>query len=178
LTAEDVAFSLDRVANNEELSENVYFGPVIKEVTVDNDLEFEIKTEGPAPTLLTLLSKSGGDILPKEYIEEEGMDEFLNNPIGTGPYRYIDWKKDDRVILEKNEDYFEGNVEWDEVVIRAIPENSTRVSELLNDGVDVITNVPPSEWERIENEEDKDIVRSPTSRVMTLIVRTGDDYIT
>ncbi|WP_088052533.1 ABC transporter substrate-binding protein [Virgibacillus dakarensis] len=178
LTAEDVAFTLNRVASDDQVSENVYFGPVIDSVNVIDDYEFEIITNGPSPTLLTLLSKSGSDILPKNYIDEVGMEEFQKNPVGSGPYKYVDWIKDDRVILEANEDYFEGVVTWDEVVIRSIPEDSTRVSELLTGGVDIIMNVPPSEWDRVNDNEDLSIVNSNTSRVMTLILRLGEDYIT
>ncbi|MBY7144584.1 ABC transporter substrate-binding protein [Virgibacillus sp. NKC19-3] len=178
LTAEDVEFTLNRVAKDDEVSENVYFGPVIDDVNVIDELEFEIKTNGPSPTLLTLLSKSGSDILPKSYIEEVGWEEFGENPVGSGPYKYVNWIKDDRVVLEENEEYFGGDITWNEVVIRSIPESSTRVSELLAGGVDMIMNVPPSEWDRVNDDEDLTIIKSPTSRVMTLIARTGENYIT
>lgn len=179
LTAEDVVFTIDRLANDEEVRENVYYGPVIDSVQTVGEYEFEIITYEPSPTLLNLLAKNGADILPKNYIEEEGWDGYEANPIGTGPYKFVEWIKDDRVVLEANPDYFEGEnaIEWDEVVVRAIPETSTRVSELLTGGADIITDVPPTEWERVEGENLK-TVNASTSRVMTLIVRTEDGYIT
>lgn len=178
LTAEDVEFTLTRLATDKEVSENVYFGPVIESVNVISEFEFEIKTHGSSPTLLALISKNGSDILPKKYIEEVGWDEFEKSPIGSGPYKYVERIKDDRVVLEANENYFEGEVTWDKVIIRAIPENSTRVSELLTGGIDIATNIPPNDWERVNENESLKIVKSPTARVMTLIVRTGNEYIT
>lgn len=177
LTAEDVEYSLNRVMTDESLKEFPYFTQ-LQEVKAIDDLQVEITTDGPMPTLLNLLAKSGSDILPKQYIEEVGFDEFMKNPIGSGPYKIVEWKIDDRVILEPYGDYFGDEPKWDEVVVRAIPENSTRVAELLTGGVDIITDVPPNEWERIDGSDDADLESGTTTRVVLLVVRTTDGYVT
>src|SRR5699024_3304221 len=114
LTAEDVAFSLGRVMTDESLKEFPYFKQ-LKEVNAVDELEVEIITDGPMPTLLNLLAKSGSDIMPKNYFEEVGLDDFLKAPVGSGPYQYVDWKVDDRVILEPYNDYFGETPKWEEV---------------------------------------------------------------
>lgn len=142
LTAEDVKFSLERVMTDQTLKEFPYFTQ-LKEVNVVDELNVEIVTDGPMPTLFKVLAKSGSDILPKKYFEEVGVEEFQKNPIGSGPYQYVEWKPDDRVVLEPYEDYFGGNNQkWDQVIVRAITESSTRVGELLTGGVDIATDIP------------------------------------
>ncbi|MDQ0254755.1 peptide/nickel transport system substrate-binding protein [Evansella vedderi] len=178
LTAEDVKFTLDRVRTDETLIEHNNFNQ-IAEVNILGDYEFEIITEGPEPILLNRLSKIGAGILPKNYIEEEGWDHFLSNPIGTGPFKFNEWRRDDRVVLERFDNYFGGDVtEWEEVVFRVIPESSTRVNELLTGGIQIAENVPPAEWDRVNNNEGTSIVSGPTTRVMLLTLKQEEQYAT
>src|SRR5690606_6883694 len=112
LTAEDVKFTLERVARDEALREYGQYKQ-IKEVVVKSDYEFDIVTENPEPILLNRLSRLGSGILPKNYIETEGWDVFLENPVGTGPYKLKEWRKDDRIVLEPFEDYFGEPAKWE-----------------------------------------------------------------
>ncbi len=177
LTAEDVKFTLERVANDNKLLEYGNYKQ-IKEVKVLNDYEFEIITHEPEPALLNRVSRVGSGILPSKYIEEEGWEQFLKEPVGTGPYKFVEWKKDDRVVLEANPDYFRDAPKWEELVFRSIPEDSTRVSELLTSGVDIAVNVPPTDWDRIKENEGTDIAKSATQRVMMLVLRHTEGHPT
>ncbi|MBP3041404.1 ABC transporter substrate-binding protein [Bacillaceae bacterium Marseille-Q3522] len=178
LTAEDVKFTLERVAKDSSLREYPNYKQIL-EVRVLNDLEFEIVTDGPQPALLNRLSRIGSGILPKKYIEENGWEEFLKNPVGTGPYKFVEWVRDDRIVFEPYEDYWEGKVdEWDQLVFRVIPEASTRVSELLTGGVDIAANIAPAEWERVNNNDGTSIISTNSNRVIMLGVRQTEGYPT
>ncbi|WP_099159615.1 ABC transporter substrate-binding protein [Virgibacillus ndiopensis] len=177
LTAEDVKFSLERVMNDQTLKEFPYFKQ-LKEVNVLDDLNVEIITDGPMPTLLKVLAKSGSDILPKDYFEEVGLEEFQKNPIGSGPYKYVEWVHDDRVVLEPYKDYFGDAPKWENVEVRSITESSTRVGELLTGGVDIATDIPPNEWERVDGDESVELVTGDTTRVMLLVMRTTEGAVT
>ncbi len=177
LTAEDVKYSLERVMKDQTLKEFPYFTQLSK-INVIDDLNFEIITDGPMPTLLRLLAKSGADIMPKKYIEKVGMDEFLKKPVGSGPYKFVKWDRDDRVVLEGFTDYFGGAPKWKEVIVRAIPESSTRVGELLTGGVDIATDIPPNEWDRVNGEKGVSLLNGDTTRVMLLVVRTTKGFAT
>lgn len=174
LTADDVKFTLERVAKDNTLLEYGSYKQ-IKEVVVKGDYEFQIITENPEPALLNRLSRIGSSILPKDYIEKEGWEVFLEAPVGTGPYKFKEWKKDDRLTIEAYDDYFGEPAKWEEVVFRSIPEDSTRVSELLTGGVDIAVNIPPTDLKRIESTDGVSIFKSPTQRVMMLVARTGGD---
>ena len=177
LTADDVKFTLERVAKDDTLLEYGSYKQ-IKEVKVKSDYEFDIITEKSEPTLLNRLSRIGSGILPKDYIETEGWDKFLNEPIGSGPYKFKEWKKDDRLVLTAFADYFGDKPKWDEVVFRSIPEDSTRVSELLTEGVDIAVNIPPTDIDRIDGSDKASVIKSPTQRVMMLVLRTADGNVT
>ncbi|WP_438318031.1 ABC transporter substrate-binding protein [Sporosarcina sp. FA9] len=177
LTADDVKYTLERVAKDDTLLEHGSYKQ-ISEVKVKSDYEFDIITENAEPALLNRLSRLGSGILPKDYIEKEGWEVFLKAPVGTGPYKLKEWKRDDRLILEANKDYFGEAPKWDELVFRAIPEDSTRVSELLTGGVDIAVNIPPTDVERINAADGSSVITSPTQRVMMLVLRTAEGNVT
>lgn len=178
LTSEDVKFTLERVAKDSGLREHPNYKQIL-EVKVIDELNFQILTDGPQPTMINRLARLGSGMLPKKYIEENGWEHFLKQPIGTGPFQFAEWVRDDRVVLEPYDNYFEGkNEEWDQLVFRVIPESSTRVGELLTGGVDIATNMPPNEWERINSNEGTEVISAESNRVLMLVVRQTEGTVT
>ena len=175
--AEDVKYTLERVAGDEALVLHEEFA-VITGVEIVNDFEVVIRTAEPDPLMVNRLSRLGAGMLPQHYIDEVGIEEFSVNPIGTGPYRLVEWIRDDRVVLEAYADHWRGVPAFERVVFRAIPEDSTRVSELISGGVQIATGVPAIDVPRIESAGDVDIVPSPTPRVYLFLVNTAQDAVT
>ncbi len=174
VTSADVKFSIERAAKDDTLMEYPHWKN-IESVEIIDDYNFNIKTWEPYPALEALLSKSGGDILPKNYIEEVGMDGFLKAPIGSGPYKFVSFVKDQEVIMEPNKDYYgELNDDWDKVVFRVLPEASTRVAELLSGRVDIINNVSPNEWGRINDNEGTSVQMGEGTRVYMLGMKCSE----
>lgn len=177
-TAEDVKFTLERVATDSALKENPNYKQ-IKEVKIVDPYTVQIITHAPEPSIIHRLARLGSGMLPKKYIDENGWDHFLENPIGTGPYQFVEWVRDDRIVFEPYNDYFLGKVdEWDKVTFRVIPENSTRVSELLAGGVDIATNIPPADWERVESNDGTSIKQEVSNRTLFLVLRATEGFPT
>lgn len=176
-TAADVKYSFERVAKDTTLKQNSYFKH-ITEVNVINDYEVEFVTEYPDPIFLNRLSKMGAGIIPAKYIEENGIDAFLKNPVGTGPYQFSSWAKDDRIVLVKNDNYYGDAPQWNEVVFRMIPEAATRVSELLTGGVDIITGVPVTDIDRINSGDITKVESATIQRVLHLLMRMTEGSVT
>ncbi|MED1953665.1 ABC transporter substrate-binding protein [Brevibacillus centrosporus] len=176
-TAADVKFTLERVAKDEKLSEHSNYDE-IQEVKVVDDHTVDVITKNADPILLNRLSRSGSSMLPSKYIAEKGWEEFLKNPVGTGPYKFQEWKRDDRLVLVKNDGYFGDKPKWDKVIFRVIQEDSTRVAELMTGGIDVALNIPPSDEERIESNEGTSVITGPSQRVMTMEVRVTPGRVT
>jgi peptide/nickel transport system substrate-binding protein len=170
-TAEDVKFSLERVATDPSLQQHGQYRQ-IREVEIVGPLEVIIHTREPEPVLLNRLSRIGSSIVPKHHIEAIGWAAWNEDPIGTGPFRFVEWRRDDRLILEAFDAHWRGRPEWDRIVHRTIPEASTRVAELLTGGVHIATNIPPADRGRVEAADDVRIEPWPTPRVMLYVMNT------
>lgn len=166
-TANDVAFSLERVANDTALQQHSTFNQ-IETVEVVDEYTVRITTAEPDPQLLNRLSIPAASILPKDYFEEVGAESFFQSPVGTGPFQYESWQQDEAVELSKYGDYFEGEPNWERVRFSVVPEDSTRVSELLTNGVDIAFNIPTADMDRIDNNEGTHVALEPIQRVIQL----------
>lgn len=72
--------------------------------------------------------------------------------------------------MEPNLDYYDTvNTTWDKVVFRVLPESSTRVGELLAGGVDIVNNVNPNEWDRINSNDGTSVLLGEGTRVFTCV---------
>jgi peptide/nickel transport system substrate-binding protein len=108
-----------------------------------------IHTKKPDPLLPARLAFYGGQIVPKKYLETVGPDAFNQKPVGTGPVRLASWTKDDKAVLEANPDYWGGKIDVDRVVFRPIPETAARVAAVLKGEVDAILQLPPDQYDRV-----------------------------
>ncbi len=170
-TAVDVKFSLERVSRDNTLVQYENFRQ-IREVELLSDYEIIIHTHEPDPILLLRLSRTGAYILPQHYAQAVGWDAFVTAPLGTGPFELLEWRRDDRLVLAAFEQHWRGRPHWDRVVHRSIPEDATRVAELLTGNVHIATNLPPFERARIERSQLARSVASSTNRVLTFTVNT------
>ena len=73
--------------------------------------------------------------------------EFLRNPVGTGPFKFVKWIKDDRIVLTKNAEYWDkkGGPYLERVVFRSIPENSVRFLELKTGNIQICQFPEPAD---------------------------------
>lgn len=176
-TADDVRFSLERVATDPSVREHGNYNQ-IRAVEVVTPHEVIVHTHAPDPVLLSRLSRIGSAIVPRHHVEAVGWDGFDRDPIGTGPYRFVEWRRDERLVLEAFDDHWRGRPAYDRLIHRTIPEDSTRVAELLTGGVDVATNVPTQDAERLRASGRVRVEAAPTPRVMLYLLNTSDAVAT
>ncbi len=91
----------------------------------------------------------GMGILPRHLLEKEDLNtsRFNRSPLGTGPYKFKEWKTGERLILEVSEDYFEGRPHIDRYVYRIIPDQATMFLELESGGLDY-SGLTPIQYKR------------------------------
>src|SRR4029453_9057088 len=128
-------------------------------------------TKKPDPLLPARLGFYGGQMIPKKYVEAVGPEVFNQKPIGTGPVRFVSWVKDDKLVLEANPDYWSGRVDFARLTVRAIPDMAPRVAALLKGEVDLITQVPPDQGERVKGNAGTTLA---AARYGGLYVRAGN----
>jgi peptide/nickel transport system substrate-binding protein len=77
---------------------------------------------------------------PKHLLEGKDIntDSFNRHPVGTGPYKFKEWIAGQKIVLNANDEYFEGRPNIDQFIYRIIPDSSTMFQELLSGGVDMM----------------------------------------
>ncbi len=163
--AESVKFSIERILDPETKSPQISNLNFIEKVEVVDDLTVQITTKMPYPLTLSRLSL---EMVPPGYIQEHGQAYFAQHPVGTGPYRFVSWVRDEEVVLEANPDYWRGAPGIQHVKIRAIPENAVRIAALQSGSVDVIVNVPPHQMETVSQADGCRIASTQSGRFIFL----------
>ena len=148
LTAEDVVYTFQRAADPENAFTGNTAGFVLDalkyvDARVDGELDATIIIETYSPIALGLISEVY--IHCKDAYEAMSLEEAALNPVGSGPYSFVEWVKDDYTLLEKVPDFGLRDAVFDELKWEVIPEASTRSAELLAGNVHIITNVPPDQ---------------------------------
>lgn len=136
LNAEAVKFTMER-AREPEFNNN-YQLPAqtkLKEVKIIDDYTVQFITEEPANTMEFWLAES--PIIPPKYYGENSIDAVAEKPVGSGPYKFVEWVKDDHLTLERNEDYWGPRPGFKRIIFRIIPEQSSRLNELRAGNIDV-----------------------------------------
>lgn len=106
-TAEDVKFSFERIIDPDDPTPEAESFAKLDRVEVVDDYTAKIILEEPMGRLFpSTLPYNAGLIVSKEAVEEMGRDEFSYNPVGTGPYQFVEWGADENIHLEKNENYW------------------------------------------------------------------------
>jgi len=140
--ADAVKFSFDRMLDPKTHWPGAGSLRLIKAVAVVSDDTVRFTTSEPWPAMPRFLGYYGM-IVPPGYLKQNGDDALIRHPVGTGPYRFVRWVKDDRVELEANPDYWGGRPKIGRVVIRVIPTDAARVAELLAGSVQLANLLPP-----------------------------------
>jgi peptide/nickel transport system substrate-binding protein len=86
--------------------------------------------------------------------------------VGTGPYKFVEWVKDERITLTGNKDWWGGEVDFKKVVIRPIPEGATRVAALISGEIDACWGVTIPDISRVEKNRNTYVSRVPSARAM------------
>ena len=133
-TSADVEFSIMEVLRKFHPRGPNSFREVTSIDTPD-ELTAVFNLERPAPYMIRALSAYESPMVPKHLLEGTDVREadLANEPVGTGPFKFVEWKKGQYIRLDKNEDYWkEGYPLLDRIVARVIPDASTRTAAMEN----------------------------------------------
>lgn len=145
--ASAVEFVLER---SKEQDQGGAYLSALEDVEVVDDYLVRLNMNRPFAAILNNLSVPVSGMYSPAAVEEYG-DRLGQNPVGTGPYRFVSWDVDEQLVLAKNEDYWGDAPALDEVIFIPIPEASTRLSALRTGEIDVIENPPPDDLASFES---------------------------
>ena len=148
-TSADAKFSIERTYDPAVKTMVATALSTIDRIEAPDPHSLVIRTKKPDPLLAARLGFYGGQIVPKKYVEAVGNDAFNARPVGTGPVRFASWVKDDKAVFDANPDYWGGRIDMDRWIMRPLPETAPRIAALLKGEVDIITQLPPDQEERL-----------------------------
>jgi len=145
VTAEDLKFSLDRVATSANFAYLLGGQAPDSVATIDvvDDLTVTITPPAPNTEILSLgLAAFESGIIPKDF-GGRTQDDYLANPIGSGPYRIVSWVPEQETVLERNPYYY--NPDWqlpDRIVLKSVPDDNARILGLESGDLDIGLKLP------------------------------------
>ena len=143
--AEAVKWSMERVAHGEPKSPHAWKFNELDRIEVLDPLTVKLFMKRPyafLPVALTGSTGRAGTIVSRKAVEKYGRD-FGRNPVGTGPFKFVSWRENDPIVLERNPDYFEkGLPKLDHVTILLMREASSAVAAVLSGQADGMSNCP------------------------------------
>ncbi len=166
--AASVKWSLETQRDDPKVTSRSWLA-TIKEVEVVSDLIVRIHTTRPDPELINELTWSG-EQMPLKYGKDEYNGKMITEPVGTGPYRLVEWKKDVRIVLESNPNWWGPKPDVRRVEIRPLPDPSTRAAALLSGEVDLIDNPNPEDIPRLKATRGLAVEITPSQRVVYLFM--------
>src|SRR5262245_40545974 len=158
-----IEYALDPVSKS-HYAAAAYWKP-IKEVQIVNDYTVRLVTDKPWPALIDHASLTNSLMMPARALKEMGSQKLAEKPIGTGPFRFVEWKRDRPLVLERNPDYWAGPADASRVTFRFIPEFSERLAALLSGEIDIVKDVPPHALEAVERSGRAKIRSAVSSRI-------------
>ncbi|RUU91974.1 ABC transporter substrate-binding protein [Mesorhizobium sp. M7A.F.Ca.MR.176.00.0.0] len=142
ITAEDVAFSWNRMRFQKDSAYAAPFQPLTK-IEAKDARTVVMTLDRKFTPFLTLTEIWNTGIVPKAAVEKMGDDAFAKAPVTSGPFKFVELKPGDRVVLGRNEHYYrQGEPKIDGVEFRYVPDDNTRVSMLQAGELDVCLAVP------------------------------------
>ena len=157
MKASDVKFSLERALASPEVS-HILTG--INGVEVLDDYTVKVTTEKPMAAILNNLAHTTIAILSEKATKEAG-DKFGQNPIGTGPYKFVSWQSGDRVTLEAFPEYWQGEAPVKNVVFRNIVEETNRTIGLETGELDIIYDIQGMDKNKLKDDDRFVVIEGP-----------------
>jgi len=180
--ADDVVFTINEIWTNPEvpyyLANNFR---LIENVSKVDDHTVEIKLSAPQPSLPVLLGYNAA-ILPEHLLAELTPEQlvnptdFLKNPVGTGPFKFVEHNPGAYVHLERNEDYFDGAPHLDAMTFRVVPDANAQLALLQSGEADLVV-IEPFQLSSVENNPNIQIQSVPVTRHEFIAINNGIEQL-
>ena len=166
LTAEDVQYTLTRAKNSTIVKNNFSW---LDSVDVVDEYTVVVNTIGAYAPVLNALCNPLAGIMPKHLLEADD-EAMAKNPVGTGPFKFVERKEGEYVKMEANESYWNGTVASKYLEMRVVPEASQRATLLETDEIDIAYDMLASDVERLNSGEKATVLSAPSFKVFYLTI--------
>ena len=164
------------VAYLKDPANKTHYAPLwalVKEVQIVDSHTVRFITEKPWPGLIDRISLGNAILpMPAKALKEQGVQALLARPIGTGPFKFGQWVRDEKLVVVRNDDYWKGKAELKTVTFRFIPEFSDRLAALLAGEIDIMKDVPPHATDLVDRSGKATVRATVSSRINYLALVT------
>jgi peptide/nickel transport system substrate-binding protein len=154
VTADDVRFSFQNLLFRFHARTRAGLEPAVEAIEVADARTVVFRLRRPHAPLLRQVDVLEAPILPRHVYGEGDPNQHPANlrPIGSGPFRFESYRKDDTVVLVRNQNYFKPGLPYlDRLVFRVIPDANTQVQALLAGEVDYMVRIAAGDVRRVQN---------------------------
>lgn len=166
-----VLFSLGRLINANApgvYDKNRPYAPTyeqeIESIREAGPLEVEVRLRRPSAVFLANMAMFPASIVSPSALEKYGK-EFRRHPVGTGPFKFVSWERDQALTLEANEHYWRGRPKLDRIVFTPVLEPAVRVEQLLRGEAQLVDSLPPAEFARLKDRPELSYQEAPGMNV-------------
>ncbi|MBB3992789.1 peptide/nickel transport system substrate-binding protein [Sulfitobacter undariae] len=169
ITAQDVAFSLNRVAKDEASSYPAAFVPVKAFTAIDDDT-VELTLEYPSAPMLSYMEIFNAGIVSMDDVQARGDEAFLTTPVSSGPFMVEVWKPNDRLILKANPYYWrEGYPKVAGAELIEISDDNTRGSMIMAGEIDANRGVPFAQVDEMNANDGVTVPLEPSTLIYEIM---------
>jgi len=167
-----VKYTFDRMKDPALASPGAGDVKIVENIVALDEFTVQFHLERPSAAFIStsIMSIRSGIVSPAAA--EKFGEDFSFNPVGTGPFKFVEWEPDSHVTLAKNAQYWAGAPLLDEVVFRPIPEAATQMIELETGGVDLAFRVGPNDVGRIESNPNLQLFSTPDYNARYIFFQT------
>jgi dipeptide transport system substrate-binding protein len=166
LTAEDVAFSMERL-KQVSIYKAIY--AKVKDYQVKDKAAMHLVFERFDPSFPRWIGFLASFVIPKAYFNKLGPDdkargeEFSRKPVGSGPYRVVSFTPGSTLVLEAFDRYWKGAPPIRRAVFKMVTDPTARVAEIMSGSSDITSEVPVEEFARLSSQPALKGVRNPVA---------------
>ena len=177
--ADAVKFTFDRMLKDDNPYHDTgpfplaFFFSAVDTITAVDPSTVKFTLKEPYAPFLSNLAYPTGLIVSPAAVKKYGKD-FGRHPVGTAAFKFAEWDPNAKVVVSRNDDYWDGAPSLEAVVFRPIADANTRVAEMLSGGIDLMVEVPPDNLKVFRNDPNYEVYEQIGPHLWFLILNTKE----